>query len=278
MRRGALILRGLVAALLLGSIAVGLLLLLPAVNRIDSATEQSVGVRARLDGLENTSVGETFEREVASFVSQRLGKVGEIDQARSQLSAKLDAPFRDAKIAEGASWPTPDEFQRAYNFHGDQLRNRIRDLVGRAGGPEAREIQLLTPPFGSGPMDTATMVKWQRSANIEARILENSAKFGASPVSMLKLETEPAPADDPDVTYERIRIGLEVLCPEGRTSSLIHQLLAAFDEAGGVVRLVGLAEAPMAEAKLREASGPPAKHLTVSLSLGFPSPRSERTP
>jgi hypothetical protein len=275
MRRGALILRGLVAALLLGAIAVGLLLLLPAVNRIDSATDQSAGVRARLDGLENASVGETYEREVASFVSQRLGKVGEIDLARSHLAAKLDA-FRDAKIAEGASWPTPDEFQRAYNFNGDQLRNRIRDLVGRAGGPEAREIQLLTPPFGSGPMDAATMVKWQRSANIEARILETAAKSGASPVSMLKLETEPAPADDPDVTYERIRIGLELLCPEGRTSALVHQLLAAFDETGGVLKLVGLAEAPMAEAKLREATGPPAKRLTVSLSLGFPSPRSEQ--
>jgi hypothetical protein len=203
--------------------------------------------------------------------------VNEIDLARAHLAAKLDAPFRDAKIDEGATAPTPEEFQRAYNFHGDQLRTRIRELVGRVGGPEAREIALLTPPFSSGPMDAATMAKWQRSANIEARVLETAAKSGASPTSVIRLENEAAPADDPDPTYERIRIGIDVLCPEGRTSQLLHQLLACFDEAGGVVRLVGFSEAPVPEDRLRETSGgAPAKRVTVALSLGFPSPRGEQ--
>jgi hypothetical protein len=274
-RRGALVLRAVAAALVLGSIAVGLLLLMPAMTGLDSAAGQAAGVSARLADLEDGAAGEAFERELGSFVQQRREKIGEIDLARSQLASRLDAPFREAKIAEGATAPTPEEFQRSYNFHGDQLRTRIREMVGRAGGAEVREISLLTPPFSSGPMDAATMAKWQRSANIEARVFETAAKNGAPPAAMIRLEAEPAPADDPDPAYDRVRIGLELLCPEGRTSSVVHALLGCFEDAGGIAKLVGLAEVPLSETRLKEASGPPAKRLSVSLALGFPSPRSE---
>ena len=126
-------------------------------------------------------------------------------------------------------------------------------------------------------MDDPTRARWQRSANIEDRVLETAAKCGAPPVAVIKLEADPPPPDDADPGYERIRIGLEVLCPEGKTSALVHSLLACFDEHGGITRLVGLIEAPLPEARLKERSGPPAKRVSVALSLGFPVPPQAET-
>ena len=119
------------------------------------------------------------------------------------------------------------------------------------------------------------MAKWQQVANIETIVLITAAKAGSPPTSQLRLETEPAPADDADPGYVRQRITLEVLCPEGRTSVLAHGLLAAFDEHGGIMRLVGLSEAPLPEARLKDRSETPAKRVVVSLSLGFPTPIAE---
>ena len=207
--------------------------------------------------------------------SARWGRSTRRVPTSRRSSTRPSATRRSRKAPRG---PPPDEFQRAYNFHGDQLRNRIRDLVGRAGGPEAREIPLLTPPFGSGPMDAATMVKWQRSANIEARILETAAKSGASPVSVLKLETEPAPADDPDVTLRAHPHRARGVVSRGPDE-------LADPSAPGVLRrgrrrreARGAGRGADGRGRLREASGPPAKRLTVVALPRIPFARRSEQP
>jgi hypothetical protein len=270
-RRGSLIIWALTGAVLIAAAAVALLLLVPVLGRLKAAEADAQKTAASLVGLESSAVGATFERDVAAFTARRLEKIADVEAARAHLASRLDKPFAEMRVPEGVT-PSFEEFQRAYNFHGDQLRNKLRDLVNRSGGPEAREIPLLTPPFSAGTMDESTMARWQRSANVEDRVLETAAKIGAPPAAVVRLEADPPPPDDPDPGYERMRVSLELLCPEGRTSALVHALLACFDEHGGVTRLVGLAEAPMPEARLRERSGPPAKRVSVALSLGFPSP------
>jgi hypothetical protein len=272
-KRGSLIIWALTGAVLIAAVAVALLLLMPALARLDAATTRAEQSAAVLAQLEKTAVGQAYERDVAMFAARRLEKVEEVETARADLANRLYAPFGEMKIAEGATAPSFDEFQRAYNFHGDQLRNRIRDLVGRSGGPEAREIPLMIPPFGAGPMDEATMARWQRAANVEARVLETAAKSGAPPAAVLSIEADPPPPDDPDAGYERLRIGAELLCPEGKTSPLVHSLLACFDEHGGITKVLGLIETPVPEARLRERTGPPCKRVSLALSLGFPSLR-----
>jgi hypothetical protein len=271
-KRSTLIIGGLAAVALLAAVTLGVLLLVPQMSRLTLLTTQAEEAKASLARLEATAVGEEFEKELRIFAGKRTERAADVEIARARLASKLDAPFPEMKMAAGASRPAADEFQRAYDFHGDQLRVRIRDLVARSGGPEVKEIQLLRPPFSSGPLDDAAMKKWQRFANVETRILEVAARSAAAPSGQMRLDEEPAPPDDLDSAYQRFRIGLDLVCPEGKVSGLVHGLLAAFDDSGGILRLVGLSEAPMPEGRLREIAGSPIKRVAVTLSLGFPTP------
>ena len=273
MKRGTLVILALTAIALLAAITLGIVLLGPISSKLSALSGQAREGKAALARLEGSAVGEEFERDLRIFAGRRADKAAEVESVRARLAFGLDMPFRDMKIAAGASRPASDEFQRAYNFHGDQLRGRIRDFVSRAGGAEVKEIPLISPSFSSGAeLDVATMRRLQRFANIEARVLETAAKAGSAPISVIRLEEEPPPPEDADAGYERLRIGLDLLSPEGRVSPLVHGLLACFDEFGGITKLVGLVEAPVAEGRLKEHPATPAKRIAVTLSLGFPTP------
>jgi hypothetical protein len=264
------------AFLTIAAVTLGILLLGPVVSKLDSLASQSREAKAALGRLEASAIGEEFERDLRMFAARRTEKAQEVEMARARLANRLDAPFRGMKLAPGASRPAADEFQRAYNFNGDQLRGRIRDFVSRAGGPDVRDIPLISPKFQPGAaLDEPAMRRFQRTANVEARVLESAAKCGAAPTAAITIDEEPPPADDADAGYERLRIGLELLVPEGRSSQVVHGLLACFDDAGGITRLVGLSEAPVSEVKLKEQLDAPTKRLAVTLSLGFPTPIEE---
>jgi hypothetical protein len=260
----------------LGAIALFVLMVIPASARLSAAVSEALEAQERLAHLGASAVDDAYERDLRVFAEVRITKAGDVEVSRARLAARLDAPFPDMKIAPGASQPASDEFQRAYNFNGDQLKSRIRDFVHRSGGPSIATIPLIAPPFSSmTQIDPATVKRWQRFANIEARVLETAAKVGAFPMSVIRLDEEPPPPDDADAGYERIRIGLDLACPEGRVGAVVHALLPCFDAMGGITRLGGVLEAAMPEDRLRENPDVPAKRVFLTLSLGFPTPIEE---
>jgi hypothetical protein len=280
MRRSALVIWIVTAVFAIAAVTLALLLLVPAMKSLRSAENRSRDAAAALARIEATAVGDKFEADLRQFAARRNEKSAEVTNARGRLvGQRLDAPFREMTMEKGASRPTAQEFQRAFAFHGDQLKSAIRDLVGRAGGPEVRDIPLMQPPFASGPApDDDAMRKWQRLRNIETKCLELAAKSGAPPASAMTVEAEPPPPDDADTGYERLRIGLQLLVPEGKTSGVAHGLLSLFDDHGVITKLVGLREAPMPEAALKGKSAVPAMHVSISLSMGFPTPVVESAP
>lgn len=277
MRRAAIATWTIAALLAIAALTFGLLLLMPAMSALSSAENRAREAAAGLARVEGTSVGEKFASDLRQFAAKRAEKAADIRGSRARLAGqRFDAPFREMSIGRGASRPTGDEFQRAYGFHGDQLKSLVREYVSHVGGPEVREIPLMTPPFSGGnPPDDAVIRLWQRFANIETKCLETAARFGAPPAAAMTIVIDPPPADDADSSYERLRIGLELLCPEGKTSAITHALLAAFDDHGAITRLAGLREAPVPEARLREKPATPVKQLTLSLAVGFPTPPEE---
>jgi hypothetical protein len=278
MKRSSLIIWALTGIVVIATVTLLILLLVPLVAGLGSVVSQARDAEVSLARLETLAVGDDFERDLRIFAARRIEKAADVEVTRAKLAGRFDAPFPDMKIQPGESRPASDEFLRAYNFNGDQLKSRVRDFVQRAGGPAIREIALVVPPFSSGSqIDAATMRRWQRFANIEARALETAAKLGGAPTSAVRLEEEPPPPDDSDAGYERLRIGIDLLCPEGRVSPVVHSLLACFDEWGGITRLVGLSEAPIPEGRLREQGDAPTKRVSVTLSLGFATP-TEETP
>lgn len=275
MKRASLVIWVTAGILVVAALTLAILLLAPVSTKLDEYRDRARDATHTLSKLETSAVGESYERNLGAFAQQRAEKAAEVQLARGRLASKLDLPFRDMKIEAGANGPTFEDFQRAYNFNGDQLKIRIRDLVARAGGPEAKDIQLIAPPFSQGTMDAAAIARWQRVANLEARLLDAAAKMGAAPAARVRIDDEPAPPDDTDASYLRQRVGLDYFCREGRTSAVVHALLAAFDDSGGLTRLVGLSEAPVPEDRLKEAHASAPKKLSITLIVGFPVPIGE---
>jgi hypothetical protein len=272
MRRASLVIAVAAGILFVAALTLWILLFGPAASDVRASADRARVVTSELRRVEASAVGEDFERNVMAFALRRAEKAADVHVSRARVAARIDQPFADMKIEPGAAGPAFEDFQRAYHWNGDQLKVRIRDLATRAGGAEVKGIALIEPPFSAGPMDAATMKRWQRIANIEARLLETAAKGGAAPLAPARIEEERAPVDDVDPGYFRLRVALDLQTPDGRLSGLVHLLLACFDEFGGMAKLAGLSEAPFPEPRLKDLLHAPQKRVHVTLVLGFPVP------
>ncbi len=267
-----------IGLLLVLAVILWFVLVKPEITRLgdaaDVATEEARGA-AQSKGQ---AAGPAYEKGVKQFADLRAQAAQEVDSTRASLATALLEWFPEMKIPAGAGTPVPEEFQRAYAFHCDRFVQDLREALRKAGGPASGDLKLLKPTFltGAAPPE-AEILKWQRIANIERRLLLVAAKNGAAPTREMLIETESAPPDDPDPTYERMRVQLAFAVTSSRLSRLTHGLLSAFDDAGGVCRLKGFSLRPHGEDVIKAAGDDPPMLVAITLSLGFPTPKAVGT-
>ncbi len=252
----------------------------PEITRLGAAAQAATEEADHAKDARSQGAGPAYEKGIQQFKELRADAVQSIDIARSRHAMTLQDWFPEMTIAAGASGPTPEEFQRAYAFQADRFVNDLREQLRKAGGATAESLKLIRPPFAGGgtPPSEADIAKWQRIANIEKRLLLVAAKNGAAPTQEVHLDPESAPADDPDPAYERQRIELGFAVSSGRLSRLLHGLIGAFDDAGGICRLRGFSLKPHGEDVIKTAGDDPPVLVAVTLTLGFPTPTAGATP